>query len=469
MDKRMRRMQRGRQGGGPEALLRLLLVGIALLAACVPATPKPEEQPVESKPTAEVPTQAPPTPSVATPRPTTPGPGAACVADAAEAPGWVVPDEDLMASIDSYLMSSQPVSELESSLGSLCGSIWGHAAEPLRADVLEADLNGGGQRDLLVGVTVPMGGGDGQVVVVAYLFDGTSFTPTTLLRRGGVGSQAEGLYAGGGARFVDVVDMTGDGLPEIVFGVQWEDHAQYYIAAWVKGEVKSLVEYVDELGQVRQDIPVDSPAAEVEVTDLEGDGLLELVVQPAGPDGPEIWRWTGNRFELEAAAPMPSCEVVFDQEVVAYERPSEEAEVFATVPGGFRTFAGMRTADGWVGFDPGIAQAANVGVFRMRWVRLGEGVHLEGACDDLPVVEGPPPGVCFAVAAAGATVYQEADTGSEVLAVLERGDYVAAVRSSADGWLQVDGSVGSVDGSWTGWVEMAQISLNGPCEALRGP
>ena len=46
------------------------------------------------------------------------------------------------------------------------------------------------------------------------------------------------------------------------------------------------------------------------------------------------------------------------------------SDIFGTISVGDTHEALARTADGWVGFDPGVAQAANVGLARHRWVLL---------------------------------------------------------------------------------------------------
>lgn len=56
---------------------------------------------------------------------------------------------------------------------------------------------------------------------------------------------------------------------------------------------------------------------------------------------------------------------------------------------------GVKTADGWWGFEPGVAQAASSGLFRLRWVLEGtSGLTFGGDCEGVPVVPGPEAGVC---------------------------------------------------------------------------
>ncbi len=113
--------------------------------------------------------------------------------------------------------------------------------------------------------------------------------------------------------------------------------------------------------------------------------------------------------------------------------------------------AAAYTADGWLGFDPGVAQAANVGVFRNRWVERGGAFHLEGECGALPLVVGPPPGICFLMASGDTPVYASADISSAVIADLHLGDYAKTVGRAA-GWFKVDFSVGNPGILQTGWI-----------------
>jgi len=144
----------------------------------------------------------------------------------------------------------------------------------------------------------------------------------------------------------------------------------------------------------------------------------------------------------------PPCELVAEREVTAYQRPGSDAEVFAPVPPGLRVYVEARTADGWIGFDPGTAQAGNVGV-----------------CDDLPVVEGPPPGICFVMCLDETPVYLEADTLSTLVVLLQSGDYAQALGIGEE-WVQVDLSSGSAGLDERGWIQRQLASFNGPCDEL---
>jgi len=62
-----------------------------------------------------------------------------------------------------------------------------------------------------------------------------------------------------------------------------------------------------------------------------------------------------------------SCWVTNQDSLTAYRESSATAEVFGTAEAGMSAMALARTKDGWLGFDPGVAQAGNQGRARLRW------------------------------------------------------------------------------------------------------
>jgi hypothetical protein len=153
-------------------------------------------------------------------------------------------------------------------------------------------------------------------------------------------------------------------------------------------------------------------------------------------------------------------------EVTAYNRPSLEAEVFASMPLDMSFYVEARTADGWIGFDPAYAQAGNIGVFHHRWVQESDSIILEGDCEDIPVVVGPAPGVCFTMPMSDVPIYVEPDTSSEVLFMLYAEDYVEVEGETEDNWFLIDLNVGNLEVDLTGWMEGIHVNFNGPCYDL---
>jgi len=170
--------------------------------------------------------------------------------------------------------------------------------------------------------------------------------------------------------------------------------------------------------------------------------------------------------EVSATLAPEPCSIVALGDVTVYSRPSSNAAVFGLMDSGFHVITEGRTADGWLGFDPGVAQAANVGIFRLRWIEESSDIELEGTCEDLPELEGPPAGVCFTMPMDGGHVYTEADVSSEVVATMRWGDYAAVTGKTKEDWARVDLSVGNVGPDLTGWVQGVTLNFNGPCADL---
>jgi hypothetical protein len=168
---------------------------------------------------------------------------------------------------------------------------------------------------------------------------------------------------------------------------------------------------------------------------------------------------------LETPTASGPCVLMASATTNVYQRPFPDAEIFGVLASGESILPSAVTADGWLGFDPGVAQAANVGVFRLRWVQPGETASLDGDCSALPVVVGPPVGVCFLMAMEQVTVYAAPDSTSDVIATLQPEDY-AAVLGVYESWLQVDLAESSLGLDLQGWVIGEFANYNGPCEAL---
>jgi hypothetical protein len=162
-----------------------------------------------------------------------------------------------------------------------------------------------------------------------------------------------------------------------------------------------------------------------------------------------------------------SCMLAVSDSQVIYDRPSTEANVFGETGDGFSAQVQLRTVDGWVGFDPAIAQAANIGIFRYRWLHFDQ-VTLSGGC--VAVAEAtwvPEPTACYDMPMESVNVYGEADTSADVLASLEIEDFAAVLGFTGTGWAQLDLGNGNTGLSGIGWVEDFTLNLNGTlCDEL---
>ena len=176
-----------------------------------------------------------------------------------------------------------------------------------------------------------------------------------------------------------------------------------------------------------------------------------------------------------AASPSPSvsvsagaCNLQATSPVTVYSRPSTDASVFGTItPQDTNTLIGAQTDNGWFGFEPGVAQAPNVGPFRLRYVQRGGPFTLEGDCGNLPTVTALPANTCFVMADNDMPVQASPTTSSLLLLTMHYGDYAAAIgkkgTTAASSWIKLDGTQGSVaSGSFeVGWVQQNLVNFNG--------
>jgi hypothetical protein len=183
-------------------------------------------------------------------------------------------------------------------------------------------------------------------------------------------------------------------------------------------------------------------------------------VATAGPtstaDSPYDWPADSGACTLETSSAT-----------VLYDRPSASAQVFSEIGAGFSAVVDGRTVDGWVGFDPAMAQAANIGVFRLRWVHFDE-VSLSGDCVNVPQLGWvSQPDLCYFMPMESVNVYASTDTSATVIATLQVEDFASISGYTNNGWAQIDLGAGNTGLSGSGWVEQASLNMNGgTCDEL---
>ena len=167
------------------------------------------------------------------------------------------------------------------------------------------------------------------------------------------------------------------------------------------------------------------------------------------------------------ALPAPvTCTLTAQTDVTVYQRPSTAANQFGTLAAGETAEATAQTADGWLGFDPGTAQAANVGVFRLRWVAPDADVALTGGCSGLPQAASVSPTACYFMAMADTAVYSAPDNSSATMAMINAGGYSAVTGQTAGGWYRLNLQDGSLSQAGSGWLNPNDANFNGPCDTL---
>lgn len=162
------------------------------------------------------------------------------------------------------------------------------------------------------------------------------------------------------------------------------------------------------------------------------------------------------------------CTVKANSQLTIYNRPSKSAQEFSTQGSGFSTQITARTSDGWYGFDPGVAQAANTGVFRLRWIDSSDDVTLSGDCANQPLEVGPQPNICYEMPMGTVDVHASPDGSSAVTASLQTNDYAAILgKTSAQDWYKLDLAQGNTGLTGTGWISSADLNMNGPsCDSI---
>lgn len=189
--------------------------------------------------------------------------------------------------------------------------IQGHAAD-VRTQVVQAALTGSPSPDILLALTIAddtPARTNGDSTLVAFVCQGQKYAAQALFLHAGAGIASEGLFAGGGARVLGVLDVNGNHTPDVVFGVFNEislEHAvldgNYYVAEWNGQKFVSLIDYTDWMGTEKFGIETDAPLA---IQDTDGDGVLELVFDhaqdPATGDlaSPAVFAWDGTTYQLK--------------------------------------------------------------------------------------------------------------------------------------------------------------------------
>ena len=77
---------------------------------------------------------------------------------------------------------------------------------------------------------------------------------------------------------------------------------------------------------------------------------------------------------LASCNPSGACSLTAQTPLTVYRLPEDTSDIFGVMGSGETYKILAVTADGWYGFDPGIAQAGNIGLAHHRWVQDPVGV-----------------------------------------------------------------------------------------------
>lgn len=180
--------------------------------------------------------------------------------------------------------------------------------EQVKAEVITVDVTGDGIGEVLVSITIPYGNGIGETTLSSYMCKRGEYVPQVLFARRGAGSAAEGIYTGGGAEIFKIRDMNMNGIPEVIFSVNWPNYSEFYIAEWQEEQFESLVpRYLGSSFEWISRIPISSDTDLFQIKENSGDNLIDFVItRPhecsafAGclplRTRTETWSWNGEAY-----------------------------------------------------------------------------------------------------------------------------------------------------------------------------
>lgn len=192
---------------------------------------------------------------------------------------------------------------------------------------------------------------------------------------------------------------------------------------------------------------------------VETPGADSAVVAP----GDTLVASAGEPFPDAAPAPdAAGCTLVAQDSVALYTRPSVAAPRFGTLAPGDSVPASGR-APGFVGIEPGTAQAAMVGALRLRYAAADGPFALRGDCGALSEQPRLDPVACYQMAQAEVRLHARPDTAAAVVATMPAQSLAEVTARTPTGWLRV--RLGS--GGPPGWVAPADVNVSGAkCDGL---
>jgi hypothetical protein len=145
-----------------------------------------------------------------------------------------------------------------------------------------------------------------------------------------------------------------------------------------------------------------------------------------------------------------------------------EAGIFGVLSSGESVVPTIQSAEGWLGFVPGVAQAANVGVFRNRWLPPDADVSIGGDCSALPVAPPFSPTACYFMAFSDTAVLAEPAPAGAIVATIPGQGYAAVIGQADNGWFELDLQDSSLQQPGTAWLDPDLGNFNGTCEIVFG-
>ncbi len=159
------------------------------------------------------------------------------------------------------------------------------------------------------------------------------------------------------------------------------------------------------------------------------------------------------------------CILVCIDSVDVFNRPDSSAVFMIKLAPDNQVVISGRTVDGWLGFDPGVAQAANIGSFRLRWISGDAQYVTDGVLSSVPVVWGPKAGITYAMIYESSPLYSEPDNNSAVVDSVPA-SCTAGIVSRTEDWYLIDLSIGPMGLDIDGWIRTVDVSASGDLDTI---
>ncbi|MCD4847147.1 MAG: hypothetical protein K8R76_03035 [Candidatus Aegiribacteria sp.] len=162
---------------------------------------------------------------------------------------------------------------------------------------------------------------------------------------------------------------------------------------------------------------------------------------------------------------QPDCLLTGLDSIAVFQRPDSCAAVWSMLEAFESVVLSGRTVDGWLGFDPGVAQAANIGSFRLRWIPDGEKFVIEGELDSVPIVWGPAADITYAMIYQDSPLFAEPDSLSMVIDSIPFGSAAGIILRTED-WYLLDLNESPLENSAQGWISSLSVSVSGNLDTI---
>lgn len=159
------------------------------------------------------------------------------------------------------------------------------------------------------------------------------------------------------------------------------------------------------------------------------------------------------------------CTLVCLDSTDVFTRPDSSARLMGKLAPRTRVMISGKTGDGWLGFDPGVAQAGNTGSFRLRWISTAARYVLDGELAEVPLVWGPVPGITYAMTGFSLPLYSQPDSSSQVVDSIPPFSAGEIVARTAE-WYLVDLSQGPEERGVQGWIPSIDVSVSGSLDSI---